>query len=156
LGPLVVFDGELNPRNGVSLAARVEGDMGGLSLYEGVCDDGYGFLLTVVVGRLEELHAEPFIQVANDILLRRGKIRIAHDWYAMSSYATSVRREWTKWAGSRLKGLPDVHFLVASKLIAMGIATASLGVSLLGGPRMLSTWSREEFEEKAFARLLEG
>jgi hypothetical protein len=146
-------DAGASPRPGLSLSLRVAGKEGVLSLFEGRCDDGWGFLLTVVERRLEEVHAQPFMTVADDILARREKIRIAHDWEAMTSYASSVRRDWTAWAGSRLKGLPDVHFLVGGKLIAMGIATASLGVSLLGGPRMLSHWSWETFEEKAFARL---
>jgi len=138
---------------GLELTERVLGAHGILELYSGVCDDECGFLLTIVRDRLDETHADPFIRVADEILARRERIRIAHDWFAMTSYASLVRRAWTKWASARLKGLPDVHFLVRQKLIAMGIATAGMGISLVGGPRMVTHWSRESFNRTAFERL---
>lgn len=138
---------------GLATIGRTTTDEGTLELFGGSCRDGCGFLLTVVKGRLEDPHCQPFIIAADDILDRWGRIRIVHDWEAMTSYSTLVRREWTRWAGARLKGVPDVHFLVASKIISMGIATASLGVTLVGGPRLVSHWSRAAFEAEAFVGL---
>jgi hypothetical protein len=78
--------------------------------------------------------------------LRRGVIYDSfHDWEAMTSYDSEARRVLTTWALRSKRNVRTTTFLVASRLVAMGVSTASLATTLVG-MTMSATRVRAEFE----------
>ena len=102
-------------------------------------------VVSVARGHLEECHILPYIQEVDRIIARDGSVTILHDWYAMTGYDTRVRVDWTKWSQGRVKEIESTHILVRSRVVAMGVRTAALALSLVGA-RLSSYTEREQFD----------
>jgi len=66
-----------------------------------------------------------------------------HDWEAMSAYDAECRKVLTEWTLRHRGRIEGWHILVRSKLVAMGVATASL---LIGSGTITSYSERDPFE----------
>lgn len=72
-----------------------------------------------------------------------GKAVGFHDWGAMETYDAECRKVLTEWTIKHRTQIEGWHILVRSKLVAMGVATASL---LIGGGTIVSYAQRSAFE----------
>lgn len=88
--------------------------------------------VTVVTGHMETPHADEFVAYGDSRLVaRRGKkLRIFHDWTAMTGYESSCRQQLTTWSAKHLGEMAEVHMALRSKIVAMGVQVANLA---LGG-----------------------
>ena len=78
--------------------------------------------------------------------LQRGVVFDSfHDWEEMESYDSEARRVLTGWALRSRANVRTTTFLVSSRLVAMGVSTASLATALVG-MTMKATRERSEFE----------
>jgi hypothetical protein len=66
-----------------------------------------------------------------------------HDWEDMNTYDAECRKVLTEWTLRHRGQIEGWHILVRSKLVAMGVATASL---LIGGGVIVSYNQRDKFE----------
>ncbi len=75
-----------------------------------------------------------------------------HDWELMTGYETSCRRDLTAYALANVKRMREVHILVGSKLVAMGVSATSLAFAL-AGLELRSYTDRDKFEKVLAAAL---
>ena len=106
---------------------------------------GPKLVVSVAKGHLEECHILPYMQRVNELIARDGSVTILHDWYEMTGYDTRVRVDWTRWSQERVKQIESTHILVRSRVVAMGVRTAALALSLVGA-RLSSYTERDQFE----------
>jgi hypothetical protein len=85
-----------------------------------------------VVGHLDVKGAEAFKAFADRAFARAPSTDMFHDWGEMTSYDSEARSSLTRWTIVNRKSIGSVVFLVRSKLVAMGVATANLATSPLG------------------------
>jgi len=71
-----------------------------------------------------------------------GLVDTFHDWADVESYDAEVRVPYTDWAWAHRQQVASLHILVRSRLLAMGISVANMG---LGG--MITSYTdRAPFE----------
>jgi hypothetical protein len=56
----------------------------------------------------------------------RGKVEVFHDWYDVTGYDTEARKALTEWNLAHQSSVVQVHMLVKSKVVAMGVSVASV------------------------------
>lgn len=66
-----------------------------------------------------------------------------HDWSELQGYDSNARKRLTEWVLQQRSKMVEHHILVRSKLVAMGVATASM---LVGGHIITSHTDRASFE----------
>lgn len=94
----------------------------------------------------------PFIEsTVNEVLAAGLRPDLFIDVWNMTGYDSLYRKNVSKWGSSYFKRFGENHFLVRSKLIAMGIAMSNL----TSEGRLKSTTRRAEFQarlDEAIAR----
>jgi hypothetical protein len=120
---------------------HVEESRGELFLYEPVP----GVSVTRARGHLSLAMVEAWMACIEPQLQRGVVFDSFHDWEAMTSYDSEARRVLTTWALRSKRSVRTTMFLVASRLVAMGVSTASLATTLVG-MTMSATRVRAEFE----------
>jgi hypothetical protein len=90
----------------------------------------------------------PFLEVLDDAVAK-GATSIWDDWARVTSYDSETRVRIMAWTRAHDWIARDIHVLVGSKLIAMGLAVSNLA---LGGALQVTT-DRAAFEREIFARL---
>ena len=63
-----------------------------------------------------------------DVELTHGPVEIFHDWAGVTGYDTEARRRITAWGSTRGQAITQVHVLLGSKLLAMGISMATVAL----------------------------
>jgi hypothetical protein len=72
-------------------------------------------------------------------------VALFHDWEGMTTYDSAARRMLTSWVLSNIRSFQSQDFIVASRIVALGIAAASVATSLAGLPLVAHT-KRAQFE----------
>src|SRR4051812_26190237 len=98
-----------------------------------------GLLVAVVSGHYGADLLAPYL-AAMEQVTRAGQAVGFHDWERMDSYDTRCRQDMTEWTIRNIGQIAGWHILVRSRLVAMGVATASL---LIGKEVITSYTSRE-------------
>jgi hypothetical protein len=99
--------------------------------------------LSKVIGHFASDKIDDYLADMSKVF-QRGRPAVGfHDWSEMSNYDSNTRKQLTEWALEQRGKLPTHHILVQSKLVAMGVSTASL---LLGGNAIMSYTDRAVFE----------
>lgn len=88
-------------------------------------NDGPTVVLTRVAGHASTPIVREYIDHLGKICAQ-GKVEIFHDWYEMTGYDTDARKALTDWNLTHQTDVVEVHMLVKSKVVAMGISVASL------------------------------
>jgi len=82
----------------------------------------------------------------------RGRPRepfgIFYDWEAMTDYASACRQEMTQWVIAEKKHIDGHHVFTKSRLVALGVSTAGLMLSVMGA-KLVSYTSAERVRESA-------
>lgn len=102
-------------------------------------------VITAARGHLSEAMAKAWEEVCDPFLEAGQRPHTFHDWEHLTSYQTEARKRLTSWVLSRHKNILSAHFLVASRIVAMGVSTASV-VTSLAGLKMTATSVRAELE----------
>lgn len=122
---------------------------GVLTLY----NPAHGTSLLVMTGRMDAEHADAIIELGEAMIATQaGPHASFHDYWGLLGYDTAARTRLTGWGRARRARVPEVQVLTSSKLVAMGVATAGLALSLVG-TRLESHARPEGFESALFARL---
>ena len=74
---------------------------------------------------------------------RAGRVVAFHDWEEMETYDSECRKVMTDWTLRHRHMVERGHILVRSKLVSMGVTTASL---LIGSDLIVTYTQRAEFE----------
>lgn len=98
-----------------------------------------------VTGHLNVKMTRRWMDVIDPYFARNVVFDTFHDWEEMTSYDSSARRALTTWVVANHRCVRSAHFLVGSKLVAMGVSAASLATALVGLP-MTAHASRPPFE----------
>ncbi len=85
-----------------------------------------------VTGRLSAEMAHAWVSTIEPHFERGNVYATFHDWKRMERYDSAARRTLTRWVIARRASIRGAEFLVASKLVAMGVAAASLATTLAG------------------------
>jgi hypothetical protein len=105
---------------------------------------------TRVVGNMSPAHGQLFVEYGERMVERGpGELRVFHDWFEMTGYETSARKQLTDWSVANRKHYREVHIGLRSKIVAMGINVANIP---LGG-LIRAHGSRPPFE-RAFEKCL--
>ena len=86
---------------------------------------------------------------AFDAAIAEGATEIWGDWRGFTSYDSQTRVLMTKWTRARPAIIGDIHVLVASRLMAMGVTVANLAL----GNAFEVTSDAVAFERKLLAKL---
>lgn len=81
-----------------------------------------GYLLADLAGDIE--------RAGNDVIEMHGRLIGFHDWSQLRGYESAARVRLTDWGVAVRHSVDRVHLLIASKLVRMGVAVASI---VLGG-----------------------
>ena len=101
--------------------------------------------LIVMVGHMELAHAEAIVDFGEELIDDQEGIHASfHDYLEMSTYDSEARIELTRWGKLRRDRVRDVHVVQSSRIVAMGVATAGLALSLVG-TKMHSYVNRDRF-----------
>lgn len=98
------------------------------------------FIVTRVTGPAT-MAALEFYMARAERAMRAGKIRVFHDWAAMTRYEPGARDVLKRWGAEHAAGFERVHYLVHSKVIAMLISVAALTM----GRDLTATTERGQF-----------
>ena len=103
-------------------------------------------VLGVAEGQLEQPHIQPVIDALSEVIDEVGELTMFHDWLEVGGYDTPVRVRWTAWQRERRAQITATHILVKSRVVAMGVRTAALALSMVGA-RVYSYTEPERFNE---------
>lgn len=98
-----------------------------------------------VTGHLTVKMTRRWMDVIDPYFARKVVFDTFHDWEEMTSYDSTARRALTSWVVANHRCVRSAHFLVGSKLVAMGVSAASLATALVGLP-MVAHSTRAAFE----------
>lgn len=107
-----------------------------------------GLIVTIGRGHGAAEFAEPFLVAAN-AAIAQGAREIWDDWAEIGSYDPATRVRITDWTRARPEIAKNIHVLVGSKLIAMGVSLANLAL----GNLFEVTSDRARFERSVLAKL---
>jgi hypothetical protein len=99
-------------------------------------------LVTHVNGYAEWTDVRWYTQRADRIISTGQSLYIFHDFEGLTGYDAATRTKLTEWAAKRNNFLPGTHFLIRTRILAMGVSVAALA---LGRP-LKAFSSRREFE----------
>lgn len=105
-----------------------------------------GICVTRARGQLTLRQAHKWIEVIDPHFRRGVTFETFHDWEDMASYESTARRSLTTWVVANHRSITNTHFLVGSKLVAMGVSAASLATTLVGLSMQAHT-TRPPFED---------
>jgi hypothetical protein len=108
--------------------------------------------ITRVKGHLSNAMARDWMDALDPHFRRGVRFTTFHEWAQMESYESAARRALTAWVIKNRKSIVSADFLVLSRLVAMGVQTASLATTLAGLP-MHAHRDRDEFEHALTAHL---
>lgn len=129
------------PPRAVSRVLEEKDERGSLEIYLPPPD----LCVTVARGHLSVAMARRWVDVV-DVEFKRGRVfRTFHDWEGLASYDSAARRVLTTWLLANTKHVASAHFLVTSRIVAMGVSTANLMTTIAGLP-MVATTERAAFE----------
>jgi hypothetical protein len=103
------------------------------------------FCVTIARGHLSAVMARRWIDVIDAHFKRGSNFRTFHDWAELASYDSNARRLLTTWLIANTKHVVSADFLVASKLVAMGVSAANV-MTTLAGLTLVAHTSRATFE----------
>ena len=103
-------------------------------------------ILGVAEGQLEMPQARPVVDAMSEVIDEVGSITVFHDWLEVAGYDPPVRVEWTTWSRQQRAQITATHILVKSRVVAMGVRTAALALSMVGA-RVYSYTEPERFNE---------
>jgi hypothetical protein len=107
-----------------------------------------GAVLTVADGHVVLESSRALTEVCDGLRARAAPLKIFHDWERVTSYDSDARVHLTRWTLSTPRGtIGEVHVLMRSRLVAMGVATAALALRL-SGIAVHSYTARAEFERR--------
>lgn len=87
---------------------------------------------THVTGHLSKEGGLAIKEFGDGVLDDGATICMFHEWTGMVSYESYARSHLTKWVVSRHSLITEMTFVVQSRLVAMGIATANLATRAVG------------------------
>ncbi|HVJ94356.1 MAG TPA: hypothetical protein VM580_31425 [Labilithrix sp.] len=90
--------------------------------------------LTRARGYLSLEFARLIPEVLDPHLAEGHSVALFYDWENMINYEAESRRMLTNWGIANVKKLRSIDVLVASRIVALGIATASLAMKLIRLP----------------------
>ena len=93
-------------------------------------------LVTRVTGYLDDQCAAVIEAMARRVVAEEGRLTGFHDWEELTDYESRARVRLTEMVRDLAKGNEGAHFLVQSKLVALGIQAASV---VMSGVRVHST-----------------
>ncbi len=102
-------------------------------------------IYTVATGHLSASMTRQWIAAVDPHLQPGARFHSFNDWEGLLSYESTARKALTSWAIARYRFTASAHFLVASRVVAMGVSTASLAAAI-AGLTMRATTVRREFE----------
>lgn len=82
---------------------------------------------------------------------RWGPISMFADWSELRSYASAFRRDWTEWLLGHRREVRELHALVTTRVVEMGLNLVRMAV----GEIVHGHTSRTEFESVLHNRLAE-
>ena len=100
-----------------------------------------GVLVSVVSGVLLDKAAAAYESAARRVIAEHGRFLGFADWEAMTDYESQARVRLTNLVRSFGRGFEGGHFIVQSKLIALGVQTAGILI-----PGLVVHRSRVPFE----------
>jgi hypothetical protein len=106
----------------------------------------------VVTRHLSVELARRWIAAVSPLLKPGVKFDVFLDWGEMSGYDSDARRDLTSWLMEKRHSITSARFLVKSRLVRMGVATANLASTLMGLP-MQSDASDTAFDSALAANL---
>jgi len=111
--------------------------------------------LIVATGHLELAHAEAIVRFGKKLLAQQpGPHASFHDYWGLTGYDTRARQHLTDWALEVRDRVTTTHALTRQRLVAMGVATVGLALSLEGISLTAHT-TREGFERALAERVRE-
>lgn len=113
---------------------------------------GRDLVIVVARGYLSDAMASAWEENLDPLFLRGLRSEQFLDWEQLSGYHSDARKRLTSWVLSRHKNILSARFLVASRIVAMGVSTAAVAASMVG-IKMTATSSRPDFEA-GLARLV--
>lgn len=87
---------------------------------------------THVTGHLSAAGGRAIAEFGSAIFAHGISITMFHEWLGMTSYDSEARTHLTKWVLTHHALIYDMTFVVESRLVAMGIATANLATRAAG------------------------
>lgn len=98
-------------------------------------------------------HARAIVEFGKQLLAEQpGTHASFHDYADLAGYDSAARQILTQWGIESHDRVPEIHVLTASKMVAMGVATAALGLSMVG-TRLVAYTDRAAFERALADRL---
>lgn len=130
------------PHSGLVANDFAETPRGAVWLY----DLAPGVLYTQGAGHWELPVAERFKTFGDRHFARKQTMIHLHDWADVTGYDSAVRPYLTQWVVEHRQYVKEVHMLVRSSLVAMGVAAANV-VTSAQGVSMQSYRDRAAFEK---------
>lgn len=100
-----------------------------------------GVLTTRIVGHGTTALTRSYMQIARRQLDEHGKLRVFHDWSAMTGYDPEARDLIRAFGKTNTDDRVLVRYLVKSKIVSMAIQTAALVL----GREFEATTDRDQF-----------
>ena len=106
-----------------------------------------------MTGYMERVHTRVIIAQSDATILQPYEQISFQDYGEMSGYDSESRILLTRWCTQHVADIGAVHVLVKSRMVAMGVTTASMALALVG-VRLTPYSNRAEFERarRAFLR----
>ncbi len=101
-----------------------------------------GLLIGTVNGHYGAELLPNYVEAMNTAA-RAGRMLAFHDWEEMETYDSECRKVMTDWTLRHRHMVERGHILVRSKLVSMGVTTASL---LIGSDLIVAYTQRSAFE----------
>ena len=108
-------------------------------------------LLIVMKGRCDLSQAHAYMRVVEQVYKGERAFHHFFDMGELDSYVSGARTQLTRFAIAERSHVASSTFLVRSKLVAMGVSTASLAAQL-AGLHFKTTADRHVFDERLRAR----
>jgi hypothetical protein len=108
-------------------------------------------LLVEIAGHFSSAFLPSFFTPAKLAIINTQRLGIFYDWETMTDYDTICRQEMTKWALAERGRIEGHHVLTKSKLVAMGVTTAGLMLSVMGS-KLIAYQNNDDFEKELRAR----
>jgi hypothetical protein len=104
-----------------------------------------GVLVTRAAGHMALPTATRWIESTKILWRQPVPVRIFNDWEKLDSYDSKARRQLTEWVILHRTHISGAWFLTGSRIVAMGVATASAATAFAGvtlhASRERSEWS---------------
>lgn len=85
-----------------------------------------GVFVTQASGHIDRSLVQHVVEAGDVCVRQHGTLLGFHEWSGVRSYDSDARTHFTDWGVRIRREVEQVHFLVASKIVRMGIAVASI------------------------------